>query len=96
MNFLAIILLFLFYFSRFDIVSLILGVTHGERLSRKGSIVDNGLEQIALIHCRKQECHTSRLAAQLDGDLVAVDVIDIDVLFLDVLIEAGGPYGVCV
>ena len=52
-------------------------MTHGEGLAGQNAVCHNGLEELLLAHRGKQEAHIALLGAELAGDLIAVDVVDL-------------------
>ena len=64
-------------------------MTHGEGLARQNAVGHDGLEELLLAHRGKQEAHVALLGAELAGDLIAVDVVDLTAELLEVLVDEG-------
>ena len=64
-------------------------MTHGEGLAGQNAVCHNGLEELLLAHRGKQEAHVALLGAELAGDLIAVDVVDLAAELLEVLVDEG-------
>ena len=62
-------------------------MTHGEGLARQNAVGHDGLEELLLAHRGKQEAHVALLEAELAGDLIAVDVVDLAAELLEVLVD---------
>ena len=65
------------YFPAFHVKTLLKSFSHGKCLARQGTVQDDRLEQVALIHAGQQEGSVSRLAPQIDNYLIAMYIVDL-------------------
>ena len=81
---------------RLQIVPLVLRLAHGEGLAGQNAVRHHRAEQLILAHGRQQEAKVARLAAQLPGHVIPVDVVDLHLwAALAVIIQKGLKRSYC-
>ena len=57
------------------VVAFLVGFAHAERLSRKGSVLDDGIEESTLVDRRQEQADVPLLASELVRDIRTVDIV---------------------